>query len=147
MTPQLFIATKAFVVHDDKVLIVRESRTYEEGTNAGKFDVPGGRVKPGERFDKSLAREVREETGLTITIGNPFFANEWRPIVKGNPWQVVGIYFICYTEKGNVKLGRDHDMHEWIEAREYGRHPLIENVAAAFNAFIRLQERMTLRPS
>jgi 8-oxo-dGTP diphosphatase len=79
---KLFIATKAFVVKGGKVLIVRESSKYDEGTNAAKFDVVGGRLKPGERFDENLRREVKEETGLDIQIGKPFFVNEWRPVMR-----------------------------------------------------------------
>jgi hypothetical protein len=42
MEPKLFVATKAFIIRDGKVLIVRESLRYDEGANADKFDVPGG---------------------------------------------------------------------------------------------------------
>ncbi len=82
MEPKFFIATKAFIVRDRKVLIVRESSKYQDGTNAAKYDVVGGRLTPGERFDESLRREVKEETGLEVKIGKPFFVNEWRSVVN-----------------------------------------------------------------
>ena len=74
MEPKLFVATKAFIVYNNKVLILRESIKYQEGTNHGKYDVVGGRVKPGQRFDESLLREIKEETGLAVKISQPFFA-------------------------------------------------------------------------
>ena len=61
---KLFLALKAFLVHDGKVLVLRESPKNPIGTNAGKYDVAGGRLEPGERFDETLLREIREETGL-----------------------------------------------------------------------------------
>ena len=61
MEIKLSPATKAFIVYDQKVLLLKESAKYEDGMNAGKFDVVGGRVKPGQRFDKSLIREIQEE--------------------------------------------------------------------------------------
>ena len=93
MVDKIFVATKAFIIHDGKVLLLKESSAYTDGSNVGKFDVVGGRVQPGQRFDESLIREIKEETGLHVTIGRPFFVNEWRPIVRGEQWQIVGTFF------------------------------------------------------
>src|SRR5258708_20961101 len=82
MDIKLFVATKAFIVYNGKVLILQESNKYTDVSNEGKFDVVGGRIVPGERFDESLLREIEEETGLEVKIGKPFFVNEWRPVVK-----------------------------------------------------------------
>ncbi|MBI2889130.1 MAG: NUDIX domain-containing protein [Candidatus Liptonbacteria bacterium] len=148
MEPRLFIATKAFIVRGlvkpqsgngaggKEVLVVRESNKYEEGTNAAKFDVVGGRLTPGERFDESLRREIKEETGLDVEIGKPFFVNEWRPVVKGEKWQVVGVFFECEAGEGEIKLSKDHDAFEWILPEEYMKYPLIENLKAAFEAYL-----------
>jgi 8-oxo-dGTP diphosphatase len=129
-----FIATKAFIVHDGKILILRESSAYTDGTNTGRYDVPGGRLKPGEHFMDSLRREIAEETGLSVTIKAPFFVNEWRPRVKGEQWQIVGIFFLCESETNNVTLGDDHDDYQWIHPEEYEQYPLIENLKDAFTA-------------
>src|SRR3989344_8134095 len=115
MIIKLFVATKAFIVNDKgKVLLVRESSKYKDGSNAGKLDIVGGRVEPGQRFDDSLKREVKEETGLEVKIGKPFFVNEWRPVVRGEQWQIVGIFFACTTTTDTVTLSQDHDAYEWI---------------------------------
>ncbi len=137
MEPKLFVATKAFIVHNGKVLILRESTKYQSGANIGKFDVVGGRVEPGQRFDESLLREIKEETGLNVRIGKPFFVNEWRPVVKGEQWQIVGTFFECIADSDNVKLSADHDEHKWIDPKEYKNHPLIENLHPAFEAFLK----------
>src|SRR5258708_5664220 len=75
MDIKLFVATKAFIVYNGKVLILQESNKYTDGSNEGKFDVVGGRIVPGERFDESLLREIEEETGLEVKIGKPFFTS------------------------------------------------------------------------
>ena len=58
---KLFVATKAFVFYKEKVLILRESDKYKDGTNAGGYDIVGGRVEPGQRFDESLLREIKDK--------------------------------------------------------------------------------------
>ena len=83
MKTELFPAIKAFVVYKNKVLILRESKEYLRSPNRGKYDVPGGKVKPGENFEDGLLREIEEETKLKIKIGKPFHIGEWKPVVNG----------------------------------------------------------------
>jgi len=123
--PRLFVATKAFVNYQGKVLLVRESKRYGEGTNTGYFDVIGGRVNPGETWQECLLREIKEETGLDVAIGKPFFIGEWRPVVKGEPWQVIGIFIECFASSDQVVLSQDHDAYQWIDPREYKNVSLI----------------------
>jgi len=134
---KLFVATKAFITCKDKVLIVRESSKYEDGSNASRFDVVGGRIEPGQRFDESLIREAKEETGLSIRIGKPFFVSEWRPVVRDEQWQVIGLFFECRTGSDKIVLSKDHDKYEWIDPKEYRKYDLIPGLRPAFEAFLK----------
>ena len=131
-----FVATKAFILHDGKILILRESQNYEEGTNLGKYDVPGGRVKPGQKFDESLQREIKEETGLEVMIGGPFCVDEWRPNIDGIENKIIGIFFECFSFSNNVNLGRDHNRYEWINPEEYGNFDLIPGLEKVFSKYL-----------
>jgi ADP-ribose pyrophosphatase YjhB (NUDIX family) len=64
MRPEL--AVGAVVVHDGALLLVRRGR----GSAVGKWSVPGGRVEFGEDVRAAVAREVREETGLDVVVGD-----------------------------------------------------------------------------
>lgn len=135
MEPKLFVATKAFINHRGKILILRESNTYTDGTNTEKYDVAGGRLTPGEKFNDALQREIKEETGLDVDIGKPFHAGEWRPVVRGEQWQVVGIFFECFAKSDEVILSEDHNGYEWIDPKHYAEFNIIDNLATAFEAY------------
>jgi len=136
MEPKIFTATKAFIVYNGKVLILEESSKYKDGANAGKYDVVGGRVKPGQRFDESLLREIKEETGLEVKIGRPFFVNEWRPVVRGEQWQIVGTFFECFAFSDQVSLSKDHEDFQWIDPKDHKEYNLIENLAPVFESYL-----------
>ena len=136
MEPKLFVAMKAFIIYRGKVLLIKESTKYSDGANHGKFDVVGGRVKPGQHFKESLLCEIKEETGLVVKIGKPFFVNEWHPVVNGEQWQIVGTFFECHADTDKVKLGNDHDEYRWIEPKNHKNHNTIENLKDAFEAFL-----------
>jgi 8-oxo-dGTP diphosphatase len=132
---KLFVATKALIFYNGKVLLVRESPKYKEGTQIGKFDVVGGRITSGEHFEESLKRETMEET----KIGKPFFVNESRPVVKGEKWQVVRIFFEAFAENDKVVLGEDHEKYEWIDPKEYRKYDVIANLHPVFDAYLEMQ--------
>jgi 8-oxo-dGTP pyrophosphatase MutT (NUDIX family) len=113
------IATKALIVNDKgQILILREASTYEEGTNVGKYHLPGGRLNPGEAFLDGLKREVDEESGLQIEIGKPIYVGEWRPVIKGVQNQIVAIFFICKPLSSKVRLSEEHDDYKWVLPNE-----------------------------
>jgi 8-oxo-dGTP diphosphatase len=141
MEPKLFVATKAFICYQGKILILRESSKYQDGSNANKYDVVGGRIKPGQNFMESLLREVEEETKLRVKVGNPFYVGEWRPVVKGEQWQVVGTFFMCEADSDQVVLSEDHDDYKWIEPSEFENYPLIEYLVPAFLKYSELSAK------
>ena len=59
------VSVGAVVLDGDRVLLVK--RAHEP--LKGQWSLPGGVVELGETLDVALMREVREETGLTITVG------------------------------------------------------------------------------
>ena len=136
-----FIAVRAVIVKDDKVLGIRESSTYEAGTNHGKYDFPGGKVKVGESVHDALTRELMEEVGAEVKIGTPFFVDEWRTIIKGEFVQIIGIFFECELITENIALGEDHDDAKWIGRDEYESIPLIVENRHAIEAYFALKNK------
>lgn len=112
------IACKAVIAKDGTVLMLREASTYEEGTNVGRYHMPGGRINPGEPFLDGLRREIMEETGLEVEVGEPLFVGEWFPVIKGVENQIVAIFFACKPLSDDVKLSEEHDDYQWVTLEE-----------------------------
>ncbi|MDN4160222.1 (deoxy)nucleoside triphosphate pyrophosphohydrolase [Nocardioides abyssi] len=53
------------VVRGGRVLAARRTRPPEA---AGRWELPGGKVEPGERPDDALARELREELAVDVEV-------------------------------------------------------------------------------
>ncbi len=57
-----FLAAAGIWIHDRQILLV--ANRYAQGVVWG---LPGGEVEQGESVTEGLCREVKEETGLTVT--------------------------------------------------------------------------------
>ena len=109
------VAAKAMIANAaGEILILREARTYQEGTNHGRYHFPGGRITPGEPFFEGLRREVREETGLEIEVGQPIFVGEWFPVIKGEMNHIVAMFLACTAVQGDITLSDEHDDYQWV---------------------------------
>jgi 8-oxo-dGTP diphosphatase len=112
------IACKAVIAKDGKVLVLREASTYDEGTATGRYTCPGGRIDPGEPFLDALKREIFEETGLDVKVGDPVYVGEWFPVIKGTQNQIVAIFFVCTPLSNKVRLSEEHDDYQWVTRAE-----------------------------
>ena len=110
---KLFVGVKALIVHEGKVLLLREA-AYDEGTNEGKWDVPGGRINPEEPILEGLKREVTEESQLVIETEEVLGVFETFPEIKGESCHVVRVFYRAKAITTNVVLSGDHDLYEWV---------------------------------
>jgi 8-oxo-dGTP diphosphatase len=56
----------AVIIRDGCVLACRRNA---ERSSGGLWEFPGGKVEPGESPQEALAREIREELGVDIEVG------------------------------------------------------------------------------
>lgn len=73
--------TLCYIEQDNKYLMLHRIKK-EQDPNAGKWIGVGGKFEPNESPDECLLREVKEETGLTLTHWNcrgivTFVSDEW----------------------------------------------------------------------
>ena len=60
------LVVAALIERGGEVLVARRK---QEGERAGLWEFPGGKVEPGEGERAALARELREELGVRVQVG------------------------------------------------------------------------------
>jgi mutator protein MutT len=108
------------VIDQGRILLVQ--RGSDPGR--GRWAVPGGKVELGERLKEAAAREVREETGLTVEIGELIWAGEH----ISDQSHIVLIDFLGTLVGGDLAAGDDADRAEWVPLDEAGDYPLTETM-------------------
>lgn len=107
-------AAKGVIWHDHKILLIRETDRYVEGTpNAGLYDVVGGRLEPGESWEEGLTREIREEAGLSIQTMYPFYTATFRVPRPSVIWNIAAVFFAVIPSSIDICLSKDHDHFIW----------------------------------
>ena len=139
---KLRVAAKALIVNKaGKVLILREASTYKDGTNVGRYHLPGGRIEEGEAFFDGLKREIREETGLVVEPLYPLYVGEWRPVIQGVQNQIVAVFMLCWLVEGSeMRLSDEHDEGLWVEPADYANHDLMPPDDKVIQAYIDRQK-------
>lgn len=50
----------------------------------GKYEIPGGHIEYGEHIEAGLKREVKEELGIEVALGDPFAVFTYTNEIKGS---------------------------------------------------------------
>jgi 8-oxo-dGTP diphosphatase len=90
------LAARALILHQDRLLLVN---AYPSG-RSDLWCAPGGGVEVGTSLHDNLIREVHEETGLTITVGDPALVNEFHDPASG--FHQVDLFFRCTITGGMI---------------------------------------------
>lgn len=87
-------AAKAVAIHDGWVLTI---------TTGAHVELPGGGIEPGETPEQALAREVREETGHTVTTARWLIELGLLRPAREDPTRLFDLTVTYYT----ATVGRD----------------------------------------
>jgi 8-oxo-dGTP diphosphatase len=105
------VAVGAVILDTDRVLLVQRGQE----PLMGAWSLPGGGVELGETLDAALAREVLEETGLSVEVGQLV---EVLDRVQFDPdgrveYHYVILDYLCRPFAGSVAPGSDAQNVRW----------------------------------
>jgi 8-oxo-dGTP diphosphatase len=121
--PEAAILAVGAVVADDRGRLLLVLRGREPGR--GRWSVPGGKVEPGESLEDATAREVLEETGLTVTVGSELWTVQV-PTGDGRQYEIHD--FAAIVTGGVLEAGDDADDAAWFPPDELTGLPLVESL-------------------
>lgn len=106
------LTMRGLLKKEDKILILK--RDPSSRTNPNRWELPGGKVDPGEDFDKALIREFMEETTLKIKIGDLVGA-----VQEDFPHKrTIAIIMNVKALFGEVKISNEHIDWQWATIDE-----------------------------
>ena len=113
------VGVGAVVVEENRVLLVRRGQEPLKG----KWSLPGGMLELGETLEDGVAREVSEETGLSV---EPVELIELLDKVHRENGRVRYHYviadYLCRVVGGSLRAASDADAVRWVERTEWSNH-------------------------
>jgi 8-oxo-dGTP pyrophosphatase MutT (NUDIX family) len=124
------VSVKGVLVHDDRVLLLLNKR--------GEWELPGGRPDVGEDDRAALKREVREETGLCVEVGEALGEHLFE-VLPGRIVRIVA--FGCQLRGGGeIAVSDEHIEIRWQPIAELAAcvdgHGLPAGYLAAIRTFV-----------
>jgi 8-oxo-dGTP diphosphatase len=112
------VITACAFIHDivdgeEKVFMPKRAETKK--FLPGKYELPGGHIDFGEDIVAGLKRELLEETGMHISVGDAFYTFTYLNNIKGTH-SVQVIFFAKFTDQiENIQLSPEyHSEWRWM---------------------------------
>ena len=129
--PALGVAGRAVVRRDDgRILLIR--RASHLSTDPGTWELPGGKMDYGETLTETVAREVLEETGLSVNVIRPIHLCHFTK----DPFWVTCVTFLCDYAGGDVRLSEENDEFVWVEASEIPERTYARTIREQLDAYV-----------
>ena len=113
------VGVGAVVLDGGRVLLVRRGKA----PSYGKWSLPGGMVELGETTREAVQREIEEECGLKIRVGE--VAGVLNRVVRDSEGRIryhwVLVDYVAFPESGILCAASDADEACWVEVSEVER--------------------------
>lgn len=135
-----FMVAVGAVIANGKGQILLIKRSHKLDWHPGEWEIMYGRLAQHEGTLDGLARELKEELGITVVVGRPLIS--WH-IYRGHEEtaenELIGITFVATTNDVEVKLSDEHEEYRWVSPEEALDLIKVDGIKRDINAFINLQ--------
>ena len=130
---------KALIKSNGKYLLLQAGANTVNPKNKFKWDLPGGRIKPGETTENTIVREVREETGLDTKIIKKF--DKLRIDLPGE--EIDCQIFLLRANSNEVELSkREHISFKWLSLEDFKSFELVSFVNNIYDYLIKERDKL-----
>ncbi|MBE6497829.1 MAG: NUDIX domain-containing protein [Methanobrevibacter sp.] len=108
------LAVRGICEFNGKVLLLKiRSKSAHD---AGRWELPGGKVKKCEFFDEALKREYLEETGLDVDVVSLYnvVRHDYTACKTSEEVKSIQLIMKVTCESDDVKISREHDDFGWF---------------------------------
>lgn len=120
--------TNMCLVYDDNRVLVQE----KSGTkHQGGLVFPGGHVEDGESLRDSIIREIREETGLTISNPQPCGYKDW---IQEDGSRYLVLLYKTNQYEGELKSSEEGRVF-WLDRKDIPEANLVWNMRELLDIF------------
>lgn len=111
-----YVVTAAVILQNEQVLIAQRPAN---GLLGGMWEFPGGKVEPGESLVDCLTREIEEELGCHIRVGETF--GEYQHAYTH--FRINLHAFLCRVEAGEPQA-KEAQQIAWVSAQNLRQYPM-----------------------
>jgi len=90
------------MIFNEKGKVLLTLRGAKSRNQIGKWEFPGGRVNFGEKLEEAIRREIKEELGIEIEVGDLYYVAD--DILKEEKQHWVSPAFTCKIKRGVPKI-------------------------------------------
>ncbi len=132
-------AVGAVVRDRDKVLLIRRGRP----PRLNEWSIPGGAVELGETLQEAVQREVQEECGLQVAVGEIVAAIDIieRDDAGRVQFHYVILDFAATRLAGDLAATSDAAEARWVPGSELDRYPLNARTREVLDKALRASEK------
>jgi 8-oxo-dGTP diphosphatase len=112
-------ATAALILKDGRILLALRRKGKHQGP---KWELPGGKVDPGEDPRQALRRELEEEFGVQAQIGECLGSTRFRERTLD---LLILLFRINHLEEDLVL--REHQEVRWVEPAKVEHYDLVDS--------------------
>jgi mutator protein MutT len=106
---------RGIVKIEDSYLLIHRKKLQEDGTLREYYVIPGGKQEKLETDEETLIREMKEEVGIKISVGDKLFS------LESSYDDSVQIFYSCNYVSGEIGTGDGEEKY-----REYKEGELFQ---------------------
>lgn len=141
----VYNSAKAIIISEGKLLLIENDSTHGVGI---WYCLPGGRQKDGESLTDALARECKEEIGVSPIVQKLLFVREYigahYPVVQDDSAHKVEFMFRCSLEGGNHLRSEQPDRLQrdivWVALEDLHKYNLMPSKLKALTSLLTVNE-------